>query len=120
MGYTEARPRRPRAHRREYERVSSREATKQSEEISQLQPAQIQRPQSRAIGAIVQRQRATAKVRQRYRCDRFPLPQLPIVGSRRTRELNAFHGRYIATHRAKQTRSTNRRSRTLVSAREWI
>src|SRR5437868_12743909 len=68
--------------------------------ISLLQLAQVRRPQSSAIDVRARRQISPAAARQQYQCDRYPPPQWPTMGSRRTQEPGARLARYDATDRA--------------------
>src|SRR5215475_8669289 len=103
------------AHRRECEPASSREAKVPPAEISLLQLAQMRRPQSHAIGARGRRRTPTTRVRQQYRCDRFPLLQSPAMDSKRRPEPSAFLAGYNARNRVRRKQLRFRKLQMLLS-----
>src|SRR5207248_7950034 len=103
------------AQRRECELASNTAATIRSAAISPLPLAQVRQPQSPAIGAPAQRRTQATTTRQQYQCDRFPRPQWPTMGSRRTPEPGALLGGDNARHLATREQLTNRKLQMLLS-----
>src|SRR6202022_1418494 len=118
MARTRARPRLPRAPRRECAPASSRGARVRPAAISLLQLAQVRRPQSPAIGALAQRRTPATIARQQCQCDRFPPPQWPTMGSRRTPEPSALPA-YDAEDRATPKQLRTRKPQMLLSVQRW-
>src|SRR5438067_13927549 len=119
MARTGVRQQLPPAQRREHGPASSREAKVRPAEISLLSPAQARMPRSPAIGALLQRRTPPTTARQQCRCDRFPPPQWPTMGSRRTPEPGALPAGYNARYRATRKQSRTRKPQMLLSAQRW-
>src|SRR6267142_1163860 len=119
MARTGVRPRLLPAQRRECEPASSKGARVRSAAISPLQLAQVRRPQWPAIVALTQRRTAPTIARQQCQRDRFPPPQWPTMGSRRTPEPGALPAGYNARHRATRKQLRTRKPQMLLSVQRW-
>src|SRR5690242_17956158 len=110
-------PRLPRVRRRECEPASSREARARPAEILLLWLTRVRRSRPGATAAQVQRRRLPTRARQQYQCDRFPLLQLPTMGSMQTPVPSVRLAGYDARDRATRTQLRARKLQTLLSWR---